>query len=122
MTRSRREQLMFLFAILFAAAPFVAGSLRAFSTRSDFRMLWMALASLLGAIAVMAIGNARGRMRNSLPSLAVATFIVATLVAGSVAYLLGAKAAFGVWAVAVVLSFCCAASCVFYALSRQQAI
>jgi hypothetical protein len=112
---------MFLFAILFAAAPFVAGSLRAFGTGSDFRMLWMALASFLGATAVLAIGNARTRKGNAPVPIAIAAFVVATLLAASVAYLLGARAAFGVWAVAVVLSFCCAASCGFYLLSRPRA-
>jgi uncharacterized membrane protein len=122
MTRSRREQMMYLFAILFAAAPFVAASFRAFSTGTDFRMLWMAFAAFLATVGVMAVGKARSRRGKSLLGLSTVAFVVATLVAGSVAYLLGARAPFGVWAVAVVLSFCCAAGCAFYALSRPQTI
>lgn len=122
MRRSPREQLTLFLSILFAAAPFVAALIRAFSTGSDFRMLWMAFASFLAAAGVMAVGKARSRKPNVVVTLSVVALVIATLLAGSVAYWLGARAPFGIWAVAFVLSLFSTASCVLYARSRRQGV
>jgi O-antigen/teichoic acid export membrane protein len=112
---------MLFLSILFAAAPFVAASIRAFSG-NDLRMLWMAIASSVGAAGVMALGKARSQELNSVGMLSVLALVIATLLAGSVAYWLGARAPFGIWAVAFVLSLFSTASCVLYARSRRQPV
>ena len=118
MRRSSREQLLYFLSILFAVAPFVAGFVRARSTGTDLRLLWMALASALGATAVIAVTRARGAQSKSVLALSAAVLVVATVAAGFVGFLLGATAGPGVWMVAVVLGVFLAASCALYALSR----
>jgi hypothetical protein len=118
MRRSPRQQAIYAVAILSAAAPFIFGLIRAVAA-GDLRMLWMALAASLGAAAVRMAGKKRTQTPNA-GLLSVATLLIATLLAGSTAYLLGATAAFGIWAVAVVLGLCLAASCALDALSRPR--
>jgi len=89
-------------AVLFAAAPFVFGLIR-LVTAGDYRMLAMAAVAFIGVTAVRMI------RREIAPSTA-AIFFVATVLAATVAYVMGARAAFGVWAVAIVFGFCYAAS------------
>ena len=96
-------------AFLCALAPFAFGTIRAIQTGNDLRMLWMAFASGVGAVAVLALGNARGRKPGA-GRQAAATFVIATLLAGATAYLLGARAAPGIWLVAMVLAVFWAAS------------
>jgi heme A synthase len=120
--RSSRQQLFLFLSILLAAGPFVAAAIRAFSTGNDLRMLWMAFASFLAAAGVMAVGKARSRKPNVVVTLSVVALVIATLLAGSVAYWLGARAPFGIWAVAFVLSLFSTASCVLYARSRRQGV
>lgn len=117
MIRSSREQRIYLLSILFAIAPFVAGLFRAFSTGTDLRLVWMAFASYVGAAAVMVVGR-RGAQPKSVFRLSGIVLIVATLAAGLVGFLLGARAAPGVWMVAVVLGLFIAASCALYVRSR----
>ena len=100
-------------SILFAAAPFGFGLFRAITTGNDFRMLWMALAAFLGLAAVAAVGKPTSAAASS----AIA-FIVATVFAAVVAYILGATAAAGVWGVAIVFGLCCAASHALWRISR----
>ena len=117
MTRSPREKIIYLVSILLAIAPFVAGLLRAISTGTDLRLLWMAFASCVGAAAGLAL-TSRGEPTKSALALFSIVLVVATLVAGLVGFLLGATAGPGVWMVAVVLGLFLAASCALYALSR----
>lgn len=91
-----------MLAILFSLAPFVAGVIAVLSARRDVRMLWMAVAATLVARVVLAAAAARwGATRGALAAAA-----AATVVAAGVAVLLGARAVFGVGAVAVVLAGC----------------
>jgi hypothetical protein len=48
-------------AMLIAAFPFAFALIRALRTGYDFRYLWVVLASLLGAMAVMTVGKAHIR-------------------------------------------------------------
>src|SRR6266853_775560 len=52
---------MALLSFLFAAAPFALALVRAVQTGHDMRLLWMALASFVGATVVMAVAKAGGR-------------------------------------------------------------
>jgi hypothetical protein len=122
MRRSPREKSLFLLSILFAAAPFAFGLLRALRTGSDIRMLWMALASFLGAAVVMVFVKARGERSKSVLALSAVVFVIATLLAGLAALLLGATAPAGVWGVAIVFGLFWAASYALDTLSRPPTI
>ena len=89
-------------AIAFAVLPIAFGIFRAAETRNhDLRMLWMAVAATAGAMIARALAKRHAPL---------ITFIVATLLAGATAYALGARAWFGIWAVAAVFGICCAVS------------
>ena len=118
MRRSLREQLIYFLSILFAIAPFVAGLFRAFNTRTDFRLLWMACAAAVAAAWAIALMRARARQSQSILALSAVVLVGATIGAGLMGFLLGATAGPGVWMVAVVLGLFLAASCVLYARSR----
>ena len=120
MRRPSRQRTLHLLSALFAAAPFTFALIRAFGSRYDLRMLWMAFASLLGAVAVVALGGARRRGPRGIVALSALALMVATLLAGATAYRLGATAAPGIWLVAFVLGFCWAASYALRALARPR--
>lgn len=119
MPRSLREQSFGALSVLLAAAPFVAGLIRA-TNASDLRLLWMALAAFLGSVLVRWLAGGRGRGPDG--SAAVLTFVVAAALAGLTAYLLGARGAVGVWMVAVVLGLFLAASVAVRGLSRPRTV
>jgi len=118
MKRSPRELLIFFLSILFAAIPFAFGLIRAVSTGYDVRYLWMALASLLGA--VIAVRTARNRKPTGTLALSALVLVIATLLAGIAAFLLGAKSVAAAGIVAFAFGFCWAASYAFYALSHPR--
>jgi hypothetical protein len=80
----------------------------------------VALASFLGAFAVMLIGKARTQRKNVVLRLSAIAFLVSTLLAVLAARLLGASAAFGIWAVAIVYALFTTAGQVLYSLSRPR--
>ena len=112
--------MFYILAILCAAVPFAFGVIRAVQTGSDFRYLWMALASYIGAGAVMLFLRARDRNRNVLLGQSTVAFVVATLLAAITGYLLGARAAAGIWIVSAAFGFCCASSAALLARSRVR--
>jgi hypothetical protein len=83
-------------------------------------MLWMALASLLGAALVSVIARGQGRDSREILSISVLILAVATLLAGLTARLLGATAAAGIWAVALVFGLCWAISYWLAGISRGR--
>jgi hypothetical protein len=107
-------------AALFAAAPFGAGLLRAFQTGHDLRLLWMALASFVGATAVFAVGKRKTANLSALLGWSAAAFLIATLLAAMAARLLGASAAPGIWAVASVFALCGVVSQILRTISRPR--
>ena len=114
MRRSLREPLIYFLSILFGAAPVVFALLRAIHTGHDFRFLWMAFASFLGAAVVMAIAEARSPKPKGVLALSALILVVATLLAGLAAFLVGARSVAGAGAVAFAFGLCVAAS---YALN-----
>jgi hypothetical protein len=102
-----------LLSLVFAMAPFGFAMLRFVSTGTDLRMLWMTCAAMVGAGIVIAVRKDRST------STSIAVFVVGTLLAGITGYLLGARAAAGIWLVAIALAFCFAASHVFAARSTR---
>ncbi len=91
MTRSHRDWRIHGLSILFGAVPFAFAAVRALRTGSDFRYLWMALASLLGASAVMGGGKAAVRLPNSAVALSTGVFVIATSLAVLTAWFLGTR-------------------------------
>jgi hypothetical protein len=120
MTETRHRSFYFL-AILFRVAPFAFGLLRA-SRADDYRMLWMAIASFAGAALVALVARRHGRDPKEILAISVVVLAVSTLLAGLTARLLGATAAAGIWAVALVFGLCWAISYWLAAIShgRQQ--
>jgi hypothetical protein len=94
-----------LLALLLTAAPFVAGGIAALSARRDLRMLWMAAVATVIARLIVRMAPAR---QHHVVGVA-AALVAATVAASAVAVLLGARAPFGIGAVAVVLSGCAVA-------------
>jgi hypothetical protein len=120
MRRSPRQHTLSLLSILFAVAPFAFALIRAHSSRNDLRMLWMALASLLVVTPIMLAGKVRRRQPAGVFALVIIALVAATLVAGWLAYRLGATAAAGIWPVSFVLAFCWAMSFALNALARGE--
>jgi len=119
--RSSRQRRLYLVSVVFGVLPILFALIRAFSTKYDLRMLWMAFASFFGVALVMWSGHARQRPRKSVLSLAAIALVAGTVLAALTAMWLGATAPFGIWAVAFVLSLCWAASHALDSLSRQDA-
>jgi hypothetical protein len=118
MSETRHRSFYFL-AILFRVAPFAFGLLRA-SRAGDYRMLWMAIASFVGAALVALLARRHGRDSKEILAISVVVLAVATLLAGLTARLLGATAAAGVWAVAIVFGLCWAISYWLAGISRGR--
>ena len=95
MRPTSRDRRIYCVAIALAAAPFVFGLMRAFSSRHDLRMLWMAFAAFLGASAAMAIGKTHSRRRTLLLVRSAAALVIALLLATWTAVQLCATAAPG---------------------------
>jgi hypothetical protein len=106
-SRGRR---IYVVAIALAAAPFVFGLMRAFSSRRDTRVLWMAVAALIGAGLAIAIGKPRSRTPIVVLTRSVAALATSTLLATWTAVQLGATAAPGILAVSFVLGLFSTAS------------
>lgn len=120
MTGSARQKGFAVLAVAFALAPFAFGSIRAIQTGSDYRMLWMAVASAIGALA---LGAFAARRRGSLAlGFVILTLILSTMLAGLTGYMLGATAGPGVWMVAFVLGLCSAISLTLFSLSRSATV
>jgi hypothetical protein len=120
MRRSAGERLLYSLSILFATIPFAFGLIRAVSTGYDLRYLWLAFASFLGAAGVIAVGKSRGRKPVGALPLSAMVLVIATLLAGLAAFLLGAKSVAAAGIVAFGFGFCWAASYAFYAPSRPR--
>jgi hypothetical protein len=119
---SPQERRIHALSIFFAAVPFAFALIRAGRTGYDLRYFWVALASLLGATMVMAVGNAYSRGLKVRVALSAGAFVIATLCAVLAAVLLGTTVGPGILVVASSFGFCCAASCVLHALARPRVL
>jgi hypothetical protein len=107
------------FSIFFLSLPFLFGLLRAVTTGNDFRYLWVAAASLLGAGVITTFAGAQIRQPRVAIALSVGSFIVATLCATAAAMLLGTRFGVGLLVVASSFGFCCATGCTLFAITRR---
>jgi hypothetical protein len=121
MRRSLRQQGIYILSFLVAAVPFAFALIRAAQTGSDFRYVWMAVASFMGYAAVIAMGKARAEGPNASRGVSVAAFAAATLLAGLTGYLLGARSPAGILIVSIAFALCWAASYALNTLSRPKA-
>lgn len=104
-------------SFLFGAAPFFFGVIRYAQTGTDLRMLWMAAASAVGAIAVRAVAKA-----GNLVGWSALTLVVSTASAAATGFLLGATAGPGAAMVALVFGLCWMASFALMSYSRSQPV
>ena len=109
---------MKVLSMLFGLAPIVFGANRCVTTGSDYRMFAMAVASFVGAMIMVQTGKGRAGVAAS----SGAVFFVATVIAACVAYLMGATAAAGIWAVAIVFGLCYAISDILRKRSHRAII
>jgi len=119
-SENRSRPFRVVLAVALALAPFGAALIRFIQTGTDFRYFWVALAAFFGALIVMLIGKAGTQQKSVVLRLSAIAFLVSTLLAVLAARLLGASAAFGVWAVAIVFALFFTASQVLYSLSRPR--
>lgn len=115
----RKHAVAGAFSVAFAVAPFAFALIRYRQTGADLRMLWMALASLVGAAALIAIDRSRNQ-RLSAGIGSALMLSITTLLAGLTAMLLGATAPAGVWGVAIVFGICWTISYALGARTRLQ--
>jgi hypothetical protein len=119
-SEDRLRPIRVVLAAVLALAPFGAALIRFTQTGTDVRYFWVALAAFLGALTVMLIGKARTRTKDVVLRLSGIAFLVSTLLAVLAARLLGASAAFGIWAVAIVFALFSTAGQALYSLSRPR--
>jgi hypothetical protein len=121
MKRSTRSRGLHVLSIVFAVLPFAFALIRAMGTGGqDLRYLWVALAALGGATAVVAAAALhRGRL-NAVAALFAALFVSATLLALVAALLVGTIFGAGVLVVASAFGFCAAAGCQLHVLALDQ--
>lgn len=120
MTPSRSRWAFRLASLLFAAAPVAFSLIAGLGMRHDLRWAWMALASLIGATVVMAVGRPRGRAPGGVVGVGLLALAVAMACAAWAGFHLGATAVAGVLPVAFVLSVCWAASYALDALAHPR--
>lgn len=106
-------------ALLFLMVPVMFALIRALQTGTDFRAVWMLTVSLAGAVLITLWWR---RARGRLAFLGMIVFATCTVLSAGVATLLGAKAAFGVWAVSGAFGLCLAAATTLFVLSRPETV
>ena len=119
-SEDRLRPIRVVLAAALALAPFGAALIRFTQTGTDVRYFWVALAAFLGALMVMLIGKGGTQRKDVVLRLSAIAFVVSTLLAVLAARLLGATAAFGIWAVAIVFALFTTAGQAMYALSRPR--
>jgi len=119
---SARNRWLRALSLLFAAAPLSFGVIRAVRTGSDLRYLWVAIAALVGATAVMVVGTRSNTVRHGAIAPSAAAFVSASVLAVLMAMLLGTTLGLGIVVVATSFGFCCGVSCFLYAITRPRSL
>lgn len=81
-------------------------------------MFWMAVAASLFAGGTLLAAIGRRRSQHAVKVQAIIIFVVCTLLAGAAAYVFGATAWFGIWAVSAVFGGCLSAASLMVAVAR----
>jgi FtsH-binding integral membrane protein len=119
MNRSPRQKTYLTAAVLLGVAPLAYGLLRVVS-RNVNDGLWMALAATVFAAGVLASSIGRRRSRRAVFIQSFVILVISTVVAVPAAYVAGATSGPAIWAVAIVMALCLAASSVFIAFGRER--
>jgi hypothetical protein len=72
---------VYVIAVALGASPFLIGLIRALSGRRDMRILWMAVATFLGASLAMAVGKPLSRKPIAVLARSVVALVTSTLLA-----------------------------------------
>ena len=106
-------------SLFFISLPFLFGLLRASTTGTDFRYLWLAAASFVGAGAITIAGQSRIRQLRVAAAVAAASFLVGTAGATAAGMLLGTHFGIGLLVVASGFAFCCAIGFLLFAITLR---
>ena len=109
-------------AVVFAALPIVFVLIRFLQTGHDLRMLWMAIAALVGVAVASFAGGITKRRGGARTGVWLASIAVGAVVAAVVGRMLGATAIVGVVLVALVLAGCWATSIAIWAIASGGAV
>ena len=121
MTRSARGRGLHVLSSVFAVLPFAFALIRAIGTGGqDLRYIWVALAALGGATAIVAAARLHRRRLNAGAALFAAMFVSATLLALLTALLVGTIFGAGVLVVVSAFGFCSAAGYQLHVLALDQ--
>lgn len=104
--KAGRRPLFVAVAIAFAVLPFAFGLIRALTTGQDVRYLWIALAALVGAAAVIVPARSREGSTGSRIAVVGMVFAVASLFAVIAAMILGTRFGPALLIVAMSFGFC----------------
>src|SRR6185436_12498538 len=106
-------------SLFFISLPFLFGLLRAAATGNDFRYVWVAVASLVGAGAFTAAARDHMRRPRVAVTLSFGSLVLATGCAVAAAMVLGTRFGPGLLIVASAFAFSCAAGCMLLAITRH---
>jgi hypothetical protein len=121
MKRSARGRGLHVLSSVFAVLPFAFALIRAIGTGGqDLRYIWVALAALGGATAVVAAAGLHRRRLNAVAALFAAMFLSATLLALVTGLLVGTIFGAGVLVVASAFGFCSAAGFQLHVLALDE--
>ena len=120
MTSETRRRVFQGFAKLFALAPFVLGLIRYLSRAHDLRVMWLAVASFVGARLVFLVSRARDRKPNQVPLAATVIGIGSVAVAALVSWLLWSLVSVGVMMFAAVFGVSWAVSYILAMRARAE--
>ena len=121
MTRSARGRGLHVLSSVFAVLPFAFALIRAIGIGGqDLRYIWVALAALGGATAIVAAARLHRRRLNAGAALFAAMFVSATLLALLTALLVGTIFGAGVLVVVSAFGFCSAAGYQLHVLALDQ--
>ena len=115
----RRRLLLRVTAVVFAGIPVMFGLIRAISTGTDVRYLWLAGAALVGSAAVMVLKPDRAEPVRVSVVRALGAIAAGTVCAAVAALVQGAKVGPGVAIVAVGFGLCTGVSAALAFLSRR---
>ncbi|MFA6167513.1 MAG: hypothetical protein WC700_12920 [Gemmatimonadaceae bacterium] len=115
----RRRLFLRVIAVGFAGVPVMFGLIRAISTGSDVRYLWLAGAALVGSAAVMVVKPDTTEPGRVSVGRALGAVAAGAVCATAASLLQGARAGPGVAIVAIGFGFCTGASAVLAFLARR---
>jgi hypothetical protein len=118
MRASRRRLPLLLAAAFFAALPVAFGLIRAISTGTDVRYLWLAGAALAGSALVMALTPRPSSLRLTAVR-TLAAVAAGTACATATALLMGTKAGLGLAVLAVSFGLCTGVGVTLASVARE---